>query len=308
MPSVAAVVATYNRPGLLARRALVSIVTQSRTPDILIVVDDSAADIRPANRAVVDGFTCEGVQVICLENQRTPGASGAWNTALSELWHIAPSSFVAILDDDDMWEPDYLEQCENEALGRHLDMVASGIVFNRSGEQNSILLRSPESLDVNELLVRNPHIQGSNLFVRLRKLLEAGGFDEGLRSTTDRDICIRLADLGTIRYGRIEECLVQHYAESDRPRLSTPGSGAKCAGLRGFFRKYRARMTAEQKEAFIRRSLEVFGCDPTAVESTETPSHTFTPARDCGRSPEPGCRRHYFLRCPWRRFAYEFPT
>ena len=143
MPSVAAVVATYNRPGLLARRALVSIVTQSRTPDILIVVDDSAADIRPANRAVVDGFTCEGVQVICLENQRTPGASGAWNTALSELWHIAPSSFVAILDDDDMWEPDYLEQCENEALGRHLDMVASGIVFNRSGEQNSILLRRP---------------------------------------------------------------------------------------------------------------------------------------------------------------------
>ena len=271
MSSVAAVVATYNRPGLLVNRALSSIASQTRLPDILVVVDDSHAEIRPSNKAVVDGFARTGVQVICLENRRTPGASGAWNTALSELWHIARSSFVAILDDDDMWEPDYLEQCENEALGRHLDMVASGIVFNRSGEQNSILLRSPESLDVNELLVRNSHIQGSNLFVRLRKLLEAGGFDEGLRSTTDRDICIRLADLGTIRYGRIEECLVQHYAESDRPRLSTPGSGAKCAGLRGFFRKYRARMTAEQKEAFICRSLQVFGCDPTAVESTETP-------------------------------------
>ena len=103
-------------------------------------------------------------------------------------------------------------------------MVATGIVFNRSGEQDSVLLRSPESLDVYDLLVRNPHIQGSNLFVRLHKLLEAGGFDEGLRSTTDRDICIRLADLGTVRYGRIEDCLVQHYAESDRPRLSTPGS------------------------------------------------------------------------------------
>ena len=99
--------------------------------------------------------------------------------------------------------------------------------------------------------------------MRLHKLLEAGGFDEGLRSTTDRDICIRLADLGAVRYGRTEDCLVQHYAESDRPRLSTPGSDAKCAGLRGFFRKYRARMTAKQKEAFIRRSLEVFDCDPT---------------------------------------------
>ena len=275
MPSVAAVVATYNRPGLLARRALASIAEQTRLPDILMVVDDSDADIRPANRAVVDGFARADVQVIYFENRRTPGASGAWNTALYELWRISPSSFVAVLDDDDMWEPTYLERCEQEALTRNLDMVASGIVFNLSGERDPLLLRSPESLDVNDLLVRNPYIQGSNLFVKLSRLLEAGGFDEGLRSTTDRDICIRLADLGTVRYGKIEDCLVQHYAESDRPRLSTPGSDAKRAGLIAFFRKYRARMTAEQKEAFIHRSIEVFDCDPTIVETTEptaTPS------------------------------------
>ena len=255
--------ATYNRPGLLASRALGSIANQTRPPNILIVVDDSAADMRPRNRAVVDGLECEGVQVIYIENRRTPGASSAWNTALHEIGRIAPSAFVAILDDDDMWKPDYLERCEKEAQARNLDMVAAGIIYNQSGEQDSIPLRSPDSLNVDDLLVRNPYIQGSNLFVRLSKMLEAGGFGEGLRSTTDRDICIRLADLGTLRYARIEDCLVQHYAESDRPRLSTPGSEAKCAGLRGFFRKYQARMNAEQKEAFIRRSMEVFDCDPT---------------------------------------------
>ena len=267
MSSLAAVVATYNRPGLLASRALGSIANQTRPPNILIVVDDSAAGMRPKNRTVVDEFARESVQVIYLENRRTPGASGAWNTALHEIGRIAPSAFVAILDDDDMWEPDYLERCEKEAQARNLDMVAAGIVYNHSGEQDSVLLRSPEGLNVNDLLVRNPYIQGSNLFVRLSKMLEAGGFDEGLRSTTDRDICIRLADLGTLRYGRIEDCLVQHYAESDRPRLSTPGSEAKCAGLRGFFRKYQGRMTAEQKEAFIHRSLVVFNCDPTQESS-----------------------------------------
>ena len=98
-----------------------------------------------------------------------------------------------------------------------------------------------------DLLVRNPHIQGSNLFVRLRRLLEAGGFDESLTSTTDRDICIRLADLGSIRYEGLREDLVHHYADNDRPRLSTPGSEAKRAGLRYFFRKYRGRMTDEQQ-------------------------------------------------------------
>ena len=267
MPSIAAIVATYNRPGLLASRALISIASQSRPLDTLIVVDDSDHDIRPLNRRVVDEFESGSTQVIYIENRRTPGASGAWNTTLYELHRIAPSSYVAILDDDDMWEPNYLERCEIEASTRNLDMVAAGIVFNRSEGQNSILLRSPESLEVDDLLVGNPHIQGSNLFVRLSRLLEAGGFDEALRSTTDRDICIRMADLGTVRYGSIHECLVQHYAESDRPRLSTPGSDAKSAGLRSFYRKYRARMSVEQKAAFIRRSIEVFGCDPTAVET-----------------------------------------
>ena len=266
MSTIAAVVATYNRPGLLARRALASIAGQSRPPDLLIVVDDSDFDVRPKIKAAVEAFEASSFRVIYLENRRTPGASGAWNTGLYELQRIAPTSFVAILDDDDMWEPSYLKRCEIEASTRSLDMVATGIVFNRTLEDHTILLRSPESLEVDELLVRNPHIQGSNLLVRLSRLLKAGGFDEALRSTTDRDICIRLADLGTVRYGKIHECLVQHYAESDRPRLSTPGSDAKSAGLRGFYRKYRARMSAEQEEAFVRRSLEVFGCDPTAIE------------------------------------------
>ena len=265
MTLIAAIVATHNRPKLLAERGLQSLSRQTRPPDLLIVVDDSDSNYRPANRAVVKDFSLNGVHVIHLENQRTPGACGAWNTALYKLQHIAPYAFVAILDDDDMWEPTYLQRCEQAALERDLDMVATGIVFNHTAEGEGLLLRSPESLNVDDLLVRNPHIQGSNLFVRLRKLLEAGGFDESFTSTTDRDICIRLADLGTVRYGRIYDCLVQHYAESGRPRLSTPGSDAKSAGLTEFYRKYRARMDERQREAFIRRSLDVFGCDPTAT-------------------------------------------
>ena len=66
-------------------------------------------------------------------------------------------------------------------------------------------LDPPARLDVTDLLVRNPHIQGSNLFVRFRRLLEVGGFDEALASTTDRDICIRLADMGAVEYGVVSE-------------------------------------------------------------------------------------------------------
>lgn len=52
-------------------------------------------------------------------------------------------------------------------------------------------LFSDAQLHAGPFLVGNPHVQGSNLFLRLGSLLEAGSFDEALQSCTDRDLCIR---------------------------------------------------------------------------------------------------------------------
>ena len=279
MPSIAVVVATHNRPELLASRALASIARQTRPPDYLIVVDDSEEEARGRNAAVVAGFNVGDVKTRYMENRRTPGASGAWNTALAHLQTTDPATFVAILDDDDAWEPSYLERCEKAVSERGLDMAAAGLLYHESGAPDGRPLAPPNHLDANELLVRNTHIQGSNLFVRLRALLEAGGFDEALVSATDRDICIRLADLGTVRYGALGEYLVHHYADADRPRLSTPGGDKKNDGLRYFYRKYRGRMSQAQQSAFIQRSRSLFHCDPTVGDPLPPP---IAPARDGG--------------------------
>ena len=262
---IAAVIATHNRPGLLANRALASVELQTRPPDYLVVVDDSDVKTRSVNEGIVAGFMAEEVKAFYLENHRTPGLSGACNSALSWLQSVYPDSYVAFLDDDDRWEPTYLQRCEETVARDSLDMAAAGIVYHSSPDDAGGSLTIPRRLDANELLVRNPHIQGSNLFVRLRKLLEAGGFDEGLVSTTDRDICIRLADLSSVRFGPLNEHLVHHYAEGDRSRLSTPGSEAKCMGLTHFFRKYSGRMSDEQRDAFLKRSRDLFGCDADAA-------------------------------------------
>ena len=279
---IAVVIATHNRPGLLAERALASVAVQTRPPDYLVVVDDSGPKVRPTNKEVVAGFGADGVTTVYLENRLTPGLSGACNSALSWLHSVGPEVYVAFLDDDDMWEPTYLERCEQAVVRQDLDMVAAGIVYHGSVDDRGTALDIPDRLDEKELLVRNPHIQGSNLFVRLRKLLEAGGFDEGLASTTDRDVCIRLADLRSVRFGPLPEHLAHHYAEEDRLRLSTPGSEAKCHGLTRFYRKYNGRMSGEQRAAFLRRSREMFGCNAGAsIDIPPVPE----PSRD---SPAPG--------------------
>ena len=161
MTSIAAVVATHNRPELLAGRALASIAGQTRRPDYLIVVDDSDADFRCANAEVVSGLCIPDTRKIYLENLRTPGASGAWNTALFHLHRIDPSAYVAILDDDDSWVKTYLERCAQVIAEKDLDHGGCpGLVFHRFQDTASEVYHPPDSLEVSDLLVRKPSHPG----------------------------------------------------------------------------------------------------------------------------------------------------
>jgi len=282
-PFVGVLVATCNRPGLLAQRSLTAIQRQTRCPDYLVVVDDSDPPQRPDNRNIVNDLRLRGARIIYLVNSRTQGASGAWNTGLEWLRRHAgdPGSvLVAILDDDDEWEPDHLQSCTEAAKSDSLDMVASAIV-RVTGDAPDRVQAPPANLEAGLFLVGNPHIQGSNLFVRLSALLESGGFDESLPSCTDRDLCIRLADLGWVRYAALPLPTVRHHADAARPRLSSPTNDPKKRGLDRFWTKWHGRMSAEQRTACLDRSQAYFGWAPsTTPEVPASPSGPLVPASE----------------------------
>ena len=242
--SVAALVATAHRTELLKHRALPSTEHQSRPPSRVIVVDDSGDDAAAERtKWLVRSWQPAGITVDFLRNRRTKGAAGAWNSGLDHLLRTCDDPgrlYVAILDDDDLWEPDHLQKCLEAAESRDLDMVAAGFRRVEEGAEPR-LVTPPRSLDVASFLVGNPGIQGSNLVCRLSVLLEAGLFDESLPSCTDRDLCIRIAELPGVRYGAVFEPTVRHFACGSRLRLSTPGASARTEGLDRFFRKYRDR-------------------------------------------------------------------
>ena len=276
---IAVVIATKDRSAELANRALRSVVEQTRRPDYVVVVDDSDQRYRPSNRRIVATIDIPGARVTYKENVRTPGASGAWNVALDFLHRSVeePANlFVAILDDDDRWASGYLAGCAHLAAERGHDMVAADIVRVEQLDDAPVSIPAPESLCAASFLVGNPGIQGSNLFVRLSVLLAAGLFDEGLKSTTDRDLCIRIADLVGVRYGRLAAPLVEHFAEEGRQRLTTRGSESKIQGLTAFWWKYSGRMTAEQQEAFQDRARRLFDWSPALASAgagiSEAPS------------------------------------
>ena len=93
-------------------------------------------------------------------------------------------------------------------------------------------------------MIKNPNVQGSNLFIRMDAFLEAGGFDESLLSCTDRDLCIRLFERKKHKWVRLEQHLVHHDARN-LGRISDSGSFTKKQGLRRFAMKHQFIMNDE---------------------------------------------------------------
>ena len=257
----AVVIATRDRWSLL-KRALLSVAAQHRAPDRLVLVIDGDPSPETVSRdTLLPDDTAVALEL--LANRRTPGAAGAWNTALDHLARTESSPddvVVSFLDDDDWWEPDHLTFVDGAAI-RGAEIIATPLVRHDERTPEGRTLAPPRALHVGDFLVGNPGVQGSNLSARLSTLLEGGCFDEALSSATDRDLCIRLADLGAT-YAAADGGAAHHDTLHGSPRLSDAGSKTKLAGLDVFFAKHGFRMSAAERRAAEQRARELFGWEP----------------------------------------------
>jgi hypothetical protein len=252
---VVALVASKDRPALLATRSLPSIASQQRRCDELILVDDSPDPLSVDRiRKIAEDLD---LPVSTLRNRRTRGAGGAWNTGLDHLARNTAdpcNTYVAFLDDDDCWSPTHLAHC-CDAAADSATLIASGFTRAVTGLPDEEII-PPMNVEVGSFYIGNPGVQPSSMMIRLDRLLEAGLFDEALSSCTDRDLLIRLLRISEFGYRSTGVNTVRHFACSDRDRLSTPGSPQRLAGLNAFFAKHRVHMTAEQRLAAESRAAQ----------------------------------------------------
>lgn len=300
---LAVLVTTFGRPELLASRALASVATQERQPDIVVLVDNSPSEPdRRRNESVLTETLGPEQRKVYLRNSRGPGAAGTWNTGLHWLHdELGGSSWVAIIDDDDEWTPDHLQSCWDHRNG--VDAVLGGIRTLLDGE--AIEDRLPDSPSVADFFASNPGWQGSNTFVRLDSILSVSGFDEGLLSTHDRDLAVRcLSHPGfTIRgTGKVS---VLYHLERERDSLTMTTGRGKHTGLLQYFAKHGPQMTAEDTLRFKQRAETLFGLAPEFFDivdtSSDRPGFPRAP-RDGGSRLRRACRRAgYSLRRRWSR-------
>lgn len=257
-PVIITIIPTHDRPNLLGR-ALSSVISQKKIPRaVYIVIDDNDPSCAAVEKIVA--HFGEHLSAFLIKNTRSHNLSGAINTALKRACEDYPHTanvFVSLLDDDDWWDRSYLANVSKYALETGADWIISGLIRHEDAKQVGIMQPIPAKVEQAMFFYTNPNIQGSNLYVRLSNLVAIGGFDENLVSTTDRDVCIRLLDTGAVQ-APLNNHLVHHDADPLRDRLSSVGSRRKFQGLQCFYDKYAERMNQAEREAFKKRSEDLF--------------------------------------------------
>lgn len=104
-PRVSIVTRTKNRP-LLLHRAIASVLAQTMRSWEMLIVNDGG-EPGPVDAAVAAVAHPAAGRIRVLHHERSHGMEAASNSALSH----ARGEFVVIHDDDDTWEPDYLDAC-----------------------------------------------------------------------------------------------------------------------------------------------------------------------------------------------------
>lgn len=189
-PAVSVIVPAYGVAHLLGE-ALASLQAQRRQDWEAIVVDDGAPD--DVAGAFAPFAKDPRFRLLLTDNG---GLSVARNRAIAQ----ARAPFIALLDGDDLYEPDYLARmlariqadeglgfvyCDAFVFGEHLRRV------RRYSETWPLIGQA--TLD--RVLSREAAIFGACL-IRRSALEAVGGFDETLRSAEDLDLWVRLLAAG----------------------------------------------------------------------------------------------------------------
>ncbi|BDX20189.1 hypothetical protein MFKK_29990 [Halopseudomonas aestusnigri] len=262
-----ALVATKPRFEYLLGRSLPSISSQARKPDALVVVSDE----RPLTESEQDQLRggVEGVPVHFLSNKGAHGAAGSWNTGIGLIRTIWPDAYVAILDDDDTWDPSHLQLCRNCAMTNDMpSVVVSGLRLFKEGIE--VPTAPPLALTADDFLAGNPGWQGSNTFISLRTLINAGGFTEGLASCNDRDLAVRVLSVPNVSVGFTGKHTATWYLGTAADQLSRKGGAEKLRGLAMFYQLHGRRMTPAIRKQFFERANAYFGFDESQITGAYT--------------------------------------
>ncbi|WP_436322535.1 glycosyltransferase family 2 protein [Vibrio cidicii] len=254
MNNVIVLIATTPRLSLLSEQALPSVINQTCQPKAVVLVSDT----RSLDQNEVQNLRSKlkSIPLHVLVNSRASGAAGSWNTGINYISENFPNSYIAIIDDDDVWQPEHLSSCLLSSEDGKANVVLSGI--NVKIENKIVATNIPNDLEIGDFLIGNPGWQGSNTFIKTELATKVGGFTDGLTSGNDKDLAIRVLESGlaNIRYTNI--ATVDWMCNQSPDALSAPGSKQKLRGCAQFLKLHGKKMSRSEMDIYFERAATLF--------------------------------------------------
>lgn len=193
-PLVTVVLTTYNRREFLPK-AIRTVADQTYAEIELIVVDDHSPK---SPRDIVENAQNEGLYDIkFFRHNENKGASAARNTGIKR----ANGELIALLDDDDHWEPNKIERqvAKFQQSGEEVGVVCTGLrSVNADGKTITTNTIDFEG-DITKQLLCGAIVPTPSVLIRPSVIEDAGLFDERLRLYEDQEWMIRLSQHCTFR-------------------------------------------------------------------------------------------------------------
>jgi glycosyltransferase involved in cell wall biosynthesis len=198
-PEVTVVIPTRNRWTVLSTSALPSALAQESVEHEIIVVDEGSSD---ATSAELSSF--EGPRLRVIRHESAQGVARARNAGIA----AARGTWVAFLDDDDLWSPLKLRRQLDAATagGASFAYCAAAWLDERRHLLHARVPPNPQGLDLRLLRWNEIWAGCSNVIARTEVIRRLGGFDERLFQLADWDLWIRLAFDG--RAAAVDDVLV----------------------------------------------------------------------------------------------------
>ena len=234
-PLVSVIIPCY-KTGRFIGEALESVGKQTYTNWEVLAVDDCGPE--DGTREAVEAFAAKHPEhrVEYLRHDRNRGVSAARNTGI----HAARGSLVALMDSDDLWNPDHLA-LHMEVFQRETDVVFS---YSQAEtiDENGQLLTEPTGLYNFFGLAGNGipgkmddgyframmvwiYVPVSTACLRREMLLEIGGFQEGMKyQIEDLVMWARVGKRGAIHFTERPTARYRIHPQSFSNRQSVSGA------------------------------------------------------------------------------------
>ena len=239
---ISCIIPTCDRIDLL-KVTLQSVLKQTILPEEILIINNGLKTINFENLNNPDH---EKNHIKIFNLPKYAGLAQALNFGSS----IAKGKYLAFLEDDDLWETDYIKKL-SDSITSDYDAYVARIDRLKDGEITPYK-NAKGKINVDNFFTHNPGVNISNLCISKEALFRISGFDTRIKVGVDKCVVIDLL---------LDNCkfkVLEHIQEIGRSHKGVRLSGSNKNMIESqlaFYQKYKKRMNFFQKIKLIRSIL-----------------------------------------------------